>query len=142
MKVFCSYAFTGEDKAVLGKRLSILRDFFEQQGIAYYMNIFAPHYEKLVGQNAAAGDYVRAAIEAMKSCDTVLVLQASERRSEGVLIEIGAALAAGKKIVLAQHESSVGQTYLPTVANTTFVWRDDSELLQQVREYFGGTIKD
>ena len=39
-----------------------------------------------------------------------------------------------KKIIIAQHKTSVGKTYLPDVADETFVWSSEVELLNSVRE--------
>lgn len=136
MKVFVSYAFTGEDHTVLRKRLSDLRETFLQLGVDFYINIFSPDWQSMMDNNATGGEFMQSALKDMRPCDIVLALQASERRSEGMLMEIGAAIALGKKVVLAQHQSCIGKTYLPTMANDTFVWHDEQELIRQVREYF------
>ena len=61
-------------------------------------------------------------------CDKILVIQTSPRRSEGMLIEIGVAMARDKSILLAQHQSAAGKSYLPDLARRTQTWHSESEL--------------
>lgn len=136
MKVFVSYAYTGEDFDVLRKRLSDIRAVFEELGVDYYINTFAPEWQSMMDRKATGGEFLYVALKSMKTCDVVLVINSSDRRSEGMLLEIGAAAAMGKKIVLAQHQSSLGKTYLPTVAEETILWHNEAELLQKIKEYF------
>ena len=133
MKVFVSYAFTGEDITVLRQRLNAVRAELEQMGLSYYINTFAAGWQEMMDRNATGGEFLHFALKDMKTSDVVFVIQASERRSEGMLMEIGAAVAMGKKIILAQHQSSVGKSYLPTVADTTFVWQTEQELLDKIQ---------
>ncbi len=135
MKVFVSYAFTGEDFAVLRERLNKLRSVFDSLGVEYYINTFAPEWRSMMDRAATGGEFLHFALKELRTSDAVLVLNTSERRSEGMLMEIGAAVAMGKKIILAQHQSSVGKTYLPTVADTTFVWQTEQELLDNLKVY-------
>ncbi len=136
MKVFVSYAFTGEDFDVLRARLVGLRDIFDKLGLDYYINTFAPEWQSMMANGATSGEFLHFALKDMKTSDIVFVLNSSERRSEGTLMEVGAAVAMGKKIVMAQHVSSVGKTYLDTVANDVFEWSTEQELLQKTLSYF------
>lgn len=132
MKIFCSYAFTGEDFGALSQRLSDLRDLFDKAGVEYYINCFAPGWQDMMDRGATGGEFLRFALNDLRTSDKMLVIQASSCRSEGMLMEIGAGVALGVPIILAQHESSIGSTYLPTVADDTFVWRIENELLDGV----------
>lgn len=136
MKVFVSYAFTGEDEVVLAERLRRIKNVFDKLHIDSYINMFSPGYSDLVERNATGDEYMRSALPNLQTSDVVLVLNTSPHRSEGMLMEVGAALAWGKKIILAQHVSSVGETYLPTLVDKAFVWQSDEELLQEVKQLF------
>lgn len=136
MKIFASYAFTGEDETILRARLNSLRAVFEELGLNYYIDCFAPGWKEMASRNATGGEFLRFALNDMKTSDVVFVIQSSERRSEGMLMEVGAAVAMGKKIIVAQHVSSNGKTYLPTVADATFTWSSEGELMRSVREQF------
>ena len=142
MKVFVSYAFTGEDEAVLIAHLRCIKNVLDTLHIDSYINMFSPGYSDLVERNATGGEYMRSALPNLQTSDVVLVLNTSPRRSEGMLMEVGAALAWGKKIILAQHASSVGETYLPMLVDKAFVWRSDEELLQEVEQLFSNLKKE
>lgn len=132
MKIFCSYAFTGEDFEILSRRLSDLRDLFNKAGVEYYINRFAPGWQDMMNRGATGGEFLHLALKDLRTSDRMLAIQASSRRSEGMLMEVGAGVALGVPIILAQHQSSIGSTYLSTVADDTFVWRTESELLDGV----------
>ena len=140
MKFFISYAFTGEDEAKLRARLQNIKALFTDAHVDCYINIYDQQYQSLVDKQADGGEYLRLALKNMERCNTVLVVNTSERRSEGILMEVGAAMALGKKIVLAQHQSSVGKTYLPTVVNSTFVWNEEAELLTKIGQLLQGAV--
>lgn len=136
MKVFVSYAFTGEDATALQQRLEAVRAVLDELGVSYYINKFAPGWQDMMDRGANGGEFLHFALQELETSDVALILNASERRSEGMLMEVGAAVAMGKKIIFAQHQSSVGKTYLPTVADATFVWQTEQELLDNIRESF------
>ena len=135
MKVFVSYAYTGEDADVLGQRLSRLRDTFAELGVDYYIKMFSPEWQGMMDREATGGEFLNFALKSMRDCDVVLVLNTSERRSEGMLMEVGAAVTMRKPIVLAQHQSSVGKTYLPTVVDESIVWRKEGELVDSIKNW-------
>lgn len=133
MKVFVSYAFTGEDEAALTERLHNVKNILDQLGVDYYINIYDPAYQSLVDADATPDAYLAEAFKELKLSNTVLVVNTSDRRSEGMLMEIGAAKILGKKIILAQHQTSVGKSYLPTIADQSFVWQTEDELVSKLR---------
>ena len=116
--VFCSYAFTGEDEAVVRARMRGVVAALEQVGCAVYCNLFDPVWPSY----HMPGEFIRRALSVLPQYDMVLVVQASPRRSEGMLMEVGAALALGKLIALAQHHSD------ELIATRTEVWRSEAEL--------------
>ena len=97
--VFCSYAFTGEDEAVVRARMRGVVAALEQVGCAVYCNLFDPAWP-------------------------------SYHTPGELLMEVGAALALGKPIALAQHHSVDQQSYLSDqlIAMRTEVWRNEAEL--------------
>lgn len=133
MKVFCAYAYTGEDANETASRMTKVYDLLANLGFEPYVDIFDPDTKAL--SNPA--DFIRLTINKLKAYDTLFVVATSERRSEGMLMELGAAIAARKHIIYAQHQSAVGKTYIPNVADQTFVWQTDEELLQNTGAMFG-----
>lgn len=134
MKVFVSYAFTGEDQAALAERLRNVKNILDQLGIDHYINMYDPAYQSLMDADATPDAYLAEAFKELKLSNTVLVVNTSDRRSEGMLMEIGAAKILGKKIILAQHQSSVGKSYLPVIADQSFVWQTEDELISRLQE--------
>jgi nucleoside 2-deoxyribosyltransferase len=129
-KVFCSYALTGEDRATVAERLQLVAQMLKDAGIQAYCNL----HDTTIKRPADPKRCIDAALKALKSCDVVFVIQASERRSEGMLIEIGAAYAAGKPIILARHQSAKGKTYLDQLAQKTVDWRTNQDLQRVLQE--------
>lgn len=128
MKIFLSYAFTGEDKETVERRMRRIVDAFVKKGHTAYCNMFDEETKVFLTPR----EFVFDAVKKLRDYDTVIVINTSERRSEGVLIEVGAALALDKRIVVAQHKSSVNTTYLPELSETTFIWEDEDELVDKL----------
>ena len=123
-KIFCSYAFTGEDKLKVEARMRRVVDLLEGCGHEVYCNLFDSATESYGNPR----QFLRRAIDQMNECDKILAIQTSPHRSEGMLIEIGVAMARDKSILLAQHQSATGKSYLPDLAKRTQTWHSESEL--------------
>lgn len=123
-KIFCSYAFTGEDKLKVEARMRRVVDLLEGCGHEVYCNLFDGATESY----GSPRQFLQRAIDQMNECDKILAIQTSPRRSEGMLIEIGVAMARNKSILLAQHQSATGKSYLPDLAKQTQTWQNESEL--------------
>lgn len=134
MKIFCSFAQTGEDDAVVLRRITRVVDVLKSQGHEVYCILFDD------SRDAASpnGDLLKHALGRINTYDIVLAILTSDRRSEGMLMEIGAALAYDKPIYLLQHESAVGKTYLSEIADKTIVWHDELELENAVKTITAG----
>lgn len=132
MRIFISYAFSGEDERSVVERLRRVVDAIGDTGHEVYCFHFDPERR----EDMTEAQCIRLALEKMNGYDTVFVLGTSERRSEGMLIEVGAAMAKNLSIVYAQHESSLGKTYLPTLAAATFSWTSERDLIEKIKEFF------
>lgn len=100
-KIFCSYAFTGEDKLKVETRMRRVVDLLEGCGHEVYCNLFDSATESYDSPR----QFLRRAIDQMNECDKILAIQTSPRRSEGMLIEI-----------------------VPDLARQTQTWHSESEL--------------
>src|SRR5687767_3452272 len=69
-KVFCSYAYTGEEKSVVWQRMEMICQTFKQNGIDTYCNLFDPGVEGF----SEPKQYIDAALAELKKCDTVLII--------------------------------------------------------------------
>lgn len=76
MKVFISYAFTGEDEIMLASRLRSIKSVLDKLYIDSYINMFSPGHSDLAKQNATGGDYLLSALPDLQASDMILVLNA------------------------------------------------------------------
>lgn len=132
MKIFCSYAYTGEDEIVLENRLRLMVDELERLG----HDVYCFHFSGSQRPGIQPKEAILEALSRLQDYDALFVMLASERRSEGLLIEVGAAISQGKKLFIAQHASAVGKTYLPDLAEYSYVWSNEAELTQGITDYF------
>lgn len=131
MRLFCSYAYTGEDVETVIKRMRMVVDTLEDNG----HEVYCPLFDELVAPLQEAHD-VKAifdhAFEGISRQEALVVVVSSERRSEGQLIEVGAALSQNKPVYLMQHETAVDKSYLPKLVDETYVWKTTEDLRQQL----------
>lgn len=91
---------------------------------------------------AAPGQVLCYALDRMREADAVVAIVASERRSEGQLIELGAAEAIGLPFYLFLHESAVGKSYLPELAAQTIIWSSPESLSEVVSSTAFEAVRD
>ncbi len=129
--IFLSYAYTGEDESAVLARLRKVCDILTADGLRVYCVTF----DDATKSYTAPGQYMHRGLAMIPWCQIVLVIQTSPRRSEGMLMEIGAALALGKRVVVAQHRSAIGKSYIadPTLVHDSRVWNSEEELVATVR---------
>jgi nucleoside 2-deoxyribosyltransferase len=113
MRVLLSYPFTGEDVAAVEAMLQSACAGLRSAGIEP-VNLAAEQQEPRAAMNEA--------FRLMGMVDMLLVLQLSERRSEGMLMEVGYALARGLPVV-AVTQDDVQRTYLPSMATVALRWQ-------------------
>jgi nucleoside 2-deoxyribosyltransferase len=133
MKLFCSYAYTGEDVETVTSRMQMVVDTLKANG----HEVYCPLFDELVAPFQEANDVksiFKHAFDGIKRQDGVVVIISSERRSEGQLMEIGAALSQNKAVYLMQHSTAVDKSYLPKLVNETFVWETSDELKNQLKK--------
>lgn len=63
--------------------------------------------------------------------DILFVIQTSEERSEGMLMEVGYSIAK-KKIIIVATKSGVHNTYLPTMGTIAFEWSNLEDLSEKI----------
>ncbi|HEY5695526.1 MAG TPA: nucleoside 2-deoxyribosyltransferase [Candidatus Saccharimonadales bacterium] len=131
MKLFCSYAYTGEDIAVVKKRTRLVVDTLTAHG----HEVYCPLFDEVLAPFQEANDVkviFQRAFEAIEQQEALVVIVSSERRSAGQLMEIGAALSRHKPVYLMQHKTAAGSSYLPKLVTKTFIWETDAELQKQL----------
>lgn len=132
MKVFCSYAYTGEELSKVVSRTQKVVDMLKEAGHDVYCPLFDERVASLQETNDMKAIFAHA-FDGIKRQDVLVAIIASERRSEGQLMEIGAALSRGVPVYLLQHTSAKDSSYLPALVTKTVTWTDDAELEQAAR---------
>lgn len=133
MKVFCSYAFTGEDEAVVADRMEKIVEVLRGNGHEVYCNLFDKHTVPLLDKNDVKAILLDAFTH-LADCDVVVAIVTSPRRSIGQSMELGVALNDSKPIHLFEHESARHSTYLENISDTHAVWVTEEDLITQLRE--------
>ncbi len=132
MKIFVSFRYTGADQQSLAALMPIVRDSLVSQHIETYCPFFFEEaYRK---QNFTTRQVFDEVFRELSTCDCVVVILNSNEKSEGMLIEIGYAIAKGIPIVLAKH-TDVKQTYLPQLIPTMITWSSLDDLADALRRF-------
>lgn len=134
MKLFCSNAFTGEDFDTVRNRMQLVVDSLNKSGHEAYCPIFDPHKIELQERQATKEifDY---AFQNLASCDGMLAIVTSDRKSEGQLMEIGAILASNKPLYLFVHNSAnKAPSHLQKLATKVFTWSSDKDLASKLAD--------
>jgi nucleoside 2-deoxyribosyltransferase len=132
MKVFISYRFTGEKLEDLKALLSPIQKALEEKGASAYCNLSDPELEER-SKNFAPEDYVFDAFKILDTCQMLFVVITSESKSEGMILEVGYAIAKGIPVIVALKEG-VGNTYLPGMARQVIKWSDVDDLKEKIKE--------
>ncbi len=127
MKLFCAYAFTGEDLAVVTKRMRMVVDTLHQNGHDAYCNRFDAIVDKLQEVDDTKGIF-QEAFKNIEVSEALVAIVTSPSKSIGQIMEIGIALSQGKPVYLFEHVSAVGSSYLPKLVDKYFTWGSEDEL--------------
>ncbi len=133
MKLFCAYAFTGEDINDITARMRMAVDTLNDSGHYAYCNRFDEVVDRLQDADDIKGIF-REAFKNIQASDAVVAIITSPSRSIGQIMEMGVALSQGKPVYLFEHESAQGSSYLPRLVDKHFVWSDLEGLKKQLQE--------
>ena len=133
MKIFIAYKFSGEKAEALDKLLAPVCDALTEAGHVAYSTFHDPELQPGTDnyKNFAAHHYVFHAFSKLNDMDLLFVLLTSDEKSEGILLEVGYAMARGIPVVVAVKED-VTKTYLPGVGTATFTWSDTQDLVEKL----------
>ena len=123
MKAFIAYRSSGEDPKAVEPVLISIRDAFKDRGIETYSTFF----DEAKIKSLDTRQIVEHAFGVIDSADFLFVVQISDNRSEGMLIEVGYCLAKKIPIVVATKDI-VTKTYLPKLASQSFKWSTIEDL--------------
>lgn len=127
MKLFCAYAFTGEDLKTVTNRMRLVVDTLNANGHDAYCNRFDEVVDKLQQQDDIKGIF-QEAFKNIQNSEAMVAIVTSPNRSVGQIMEIGIAMSQKKPVYLFEHSSAKGSSYLPRLVDKHFTWATDAEL--------------
>jgi len=131
MKLFISYRFTGEDPKELDNILRKMRGVLMEAGHQVFCSFWSKEFFE--HNNFTNKQILEYALEELKKSDAVLVFVKSPEKSEGMLIEVGYALASQKKIVLT-IKNDVKTTFLHQIADEVIEFENLEDLYKKLGE--------
>lgn len=121
--VFLSFAYTGHDAAAVTARMRRLVDICTAHDVTAYCNLFDPATKGL----KTPKQFMTAALHDLHRHPAAVFIFTDGGISEGMCIELGAALALGKPTI-ALVSSDATYHYAPTLTDTVLSWSNDIEL--------------
>lgn len=131
MRAFVSYRHTGAEADTTTAMLEVVRKVLSKKGIAVSNVFFDVRKGDLPVKSP--GELMVEAFGMLSRSDFVLALQLSEERSEGMLMEVGYALAKQRPVVVATR-ANVRETYLPSMAAYDFRWENLDQLEEKLSQ--------
>jgi len=129
MKIFIGQAVTGEDKGKLKKESIEIIDILKKSGFEAYCTIINDEI-----QEKKVKEIFNHAFEEIDNSDTFIGIIRSEKKSEGMLIEVGYALSKKKKLIIAIKKSVRDKTYIDELADEVIEFKDSNDLLNRLKE--------
>ncbi len=134
MKYFVSHGVTGEDWKGLEFTINNICSSLEKSG-NNYSNIFLEEVNpelKSKYEGMTIKDLLNEAYKRIDSCEGILVFINSDKRHEGVLIELGYAVANKKRIVLAIKKGV--NSHIRDFADKVIEFSDLDEIYKKLEE--------
>ncbi len=132
MKLFCAYAFTGEDIVTLTNRMKMVVNTLNKNSHDAYCNRFGPVVDKLQEQDDIKGIF-QEAFKNIEESEALVAIITSPNRSIGQIMEIGIAMSQRKPVFLFEHSTASGSSYLPRLVDKHFVWENVEDLRQALQ---------
>lgn len=126
MKVQLAYRYTGEDREKLTALLEEIRRTLESSG----NTVWVPELDPL--RPSSIKELFNKTFRKLDECDVLLVILRSTEKSEGMLMEVGYAIARGKKIWLAVQDT-VKNTRLRDFADFITEFSSDGDLCMKLK---------
>lgn len=129
-KIFVSFKFTGEEPVELMKNMSAVIGALREKGYKVYCNIESE--ERYQKEKLTAKQIFEDTLPNLDSSDAVFVFNNSDLRSEGMLIEIGYALAMKKPIIMAAKKGITANSS-KAVSTSVIEFESVDDLVQQIK---------
>jgi len=130
MKLWLSHKVSGEDRNQLEKEMRGICIKLEEIGISYYCSFL----DVEMRSEKSKKELIENAFGKIGEFDGVLAIVKSEDKSEGMLIEIGYAIAKNKKFILAIKKGIMEERYVRALANQIIEFDNPDDLLNKLEE--------
>lgn len=130
MKLFLSYRFTGEDPKELEAALTKVKSALEAAGHSVYCSFWDESMFR--EKNHSNNDILTHSFKIIDGSDGLLAFVKSSEKSEGMLIEVGYALARGKRLILAVQKD-VKTVFAREMAHQVVEFTDVDDLAAKLR---------
>jgi len=131
MKIYIAYKFAGENREELIKTLIKMEEALKDAGHSIY---FASKEEELFEKNNFTPKQIlNHALKELDNADCLLVFAKSNEKSEGMLIEVGYALAKKKKIILV-IKKGINLYFTEDIADEIIEFSDIDDLLNKLEK--------
>lgn len=130
MSIFISYRHTGEDPKRLALLLPPIANTLKSNNKEYTCTYFDVNEVSSAEDQAAV---LRNALSRIDTSEAVLVVLDSSTKSEGMLVEVGYAIAKNVPIYMLKN-SAVKETYMDKVADKSFEYTTLDELPRLVEK--------
>ena len=125
MKIFISYRFTRENQKILKEELEFIRSGLKLTGHSYWVSLDRQGIFRR--NNYTRKQILKYALRELDKSAAILAFVKSNRKSEGMLIEIGYALAKKKKFILAIRKG-IKTTFLREIADKVIEFKSIKDL--------------
>jgi nucleoside 2-deoxyribosyltransferase len=131
MRIYIAYKFVGENPKELGVTLTGIAKVLKEAGHEAYFALMDE--ELFIKKKFSLKQILNYALRELDSCDCILVFIRSNEKSEGMLIEVGYALANNKKIILA-IKKGIHLPFTKDIANEIIEFENIEELNKKLME--------
>lgn len=128
MKIFLSFRYTGESREELQEFFYPLRDAFVSKGHEVYLSL-----DDLItwdNNELTVREKFTKTFKHLETSDALVVVVRTQEKSEGMLMEVGFALALQKPIYL--YVAKGADTYIREVATSVVEFTGHEDLLQNI----------
>lgn len=133
MKLFCAYAFNGEDIDETIARMKMVVDTLNSMGHVAYCNRFDEVVSKLQDKDDIKGIF-KEAFKNVTESEALVAIITSPSRSIGQIMEIGVALSQNKPVHLFEHISAKNSSYLPQLVDSHISWESLADLQEKLKQ--------
>ena len=130
MRIFIGQAVTGEDLSQLYKEMDAVYLSLDKAGHLHYCTLKEDEREF---SKKTKMEMMKHAFDEIDKSDAFLAIIRSEKRSEGLLVEIGYVMAKKKKLIIA-IKKDVKNTYLRDLADKIIEFNDIKDLSRQLEK--------